>query len=412
MKKLTYIMWSLCCLALYSCGMTEPWEDWENEGNMSEDRLRPSEVKNLLCTADGWKMTYEGVTFYFQFGEGGTVNSDSDENMLDNAVDTEYTLDFQGEKVVLLTLQNGGIMQYLEQNQERTFAITAYSDSKITAEGQTYEKEMILLPATTAEMKQAKENKRLAIIAYRKAQALDLLESELNNGVFRKESSAFMAHYLITRDEEDHWNVRVSAIVGGVVKHTEYPLTIDTAGDEDAVLTFSDNVTIDGITLNKFYYNYLSGEIRTDNASVVCDTRKASDIIAWQASGNWKTHILDQDEIHADFKGIFHSGVEFDDRNPRNLLACPWNGMGSYIATKISLKANDETGRIFIQMGEFYDLFGWNNNPADCERVQNDYEKFLSFCASDEGLYWTYDDDNNIVYVLSATGEQWFRMKK
>ena len=53
MKKLIYIMLSLCCLVFYSCGMTEPWKDWEHEGDMSADRLRPSEVKELLCAADG-----------------------------------------------------------------------------------------------------------------------------------------------------------------------------------------------------------------------------------------------------------------------------------------------------------------------------------------------------------------------
>ena len=44
MKKLIYIMLSLCCLVFYSCGMTEPWKDWEHEGDMSADRLRPSEA--------------------------------------------------------------------------------------------------------------------------------------------------------------------------------------------------------------------------------------------------------------------------------------------------------------------------------------------------------------------------------
>ena len=73
MKKLIYIMLSLCCLVFYSCGMTEPWKDWEHEGDMSADRLRPSEVKELLCAADGWKMIYQGITFYFQFDEEGNV---------------------------------------------------------------------------------------------------------------------------------------------------------------------------------------------------------------------------------------------------------------------------------------------------------------------------------------------------
>lgn len=409
MKNITYTMLSLCLLALYSCGMTEPWKDWENEGKMNDERLRPSEVKKLLCEADGWKMTYEGVTFYFTFAEDGTVNSDSNDKLLDNAVDTEYTLDFQGEKAVLLTLPNGGMIQYLGQNQESTFVITGYSDSEITAKGQAYGKEMILVPATAAEMQQAKESKRLAIIAYRKAQAIGLLESEFNNGVFRKASSAFMAHYLIVNDE-NQWSVKISAIVDGAVEHTVYPMTIDTTGEEDAVLTF-DGATIEGITLNKFYYNYLSGEIRTNSSDVKCDTRKASDIIAWYTSGDWRTHVIDNNEIHADFKGLFHAGMEFDDRNPRNIVACPWNGMGSYIGINPSMKVDDKTGRVFIQLGDAYDLFGWNNNPDDYARVQTDYEKFLSFCSSDGGLYWTYGDNDNMVYVLSAVGGQWFRMK-
>ena len=346
-----------------------------------------------------------------QFDEEGNVASDSDETLLKNEVGTDYSLDFQGEKAVLLTLLNGGMLQYLNENSETTFVITGYSDSQITAVGQTHGKEMILTPVSTAALQQAKERKRLAIIAYNKAQAMDLLKGELNNGVFRRSSSSFLAHYLIICDESNNWKVKISAIDNGVVKHTEYPMIIDTTNDENAVLTLGSNVTVDGISLNKLYYNYLNGEIETDNANVVCDTRKASDIAAWYADG-WKTHIVDQDEIHADFKGIFHSGVEFDDRNPRNLIACPWSGMGSYIGFAVTMTADNATGRIFISLGEPYDLFGWNNNPADYNRVQQDYSKFLSFCVSEDGFYWSYDDNDSMVYVLSATGERWFRMKK
>lgn len=299
----------------------------------------------------------------------------------------------------------------LSSHEGEEFIITGYSDSQITAVGQTHGKEMILTPVSTAALQQAKERKRLAIIAYNKAQAMDLLKGELNNGVFRRSSSSFLAHYLIICDESNNWKVKISAIDNGVVKHTEYPMIIDTTNDENAVLTLGSNVTVDGISLNKLYYNYLNGEIETDNANVVCDTRKASDIAAWYADG-WKTHIVDQDEIHADFKGIFHSGVEFDDRNPRNLIACPWSGMGSYIGFAVTMTADNATGRIFISLGEPYDLFGWNNNPADYNRVQQDYSKFLSFCVSEDGFYWSYDDNDSMVYVLSATGERWFRMKK
>ena len=135
MKQPIYIILTLC-LALSSCGMTDVWKDWENEGTMSEDRLRPSEVKALLCSGDGWKMTYEGTTFFFQFTEGWNVTSDTDETMLQSAVETDYYLDYEGEDRVLLTIVGNGMLQYLSENTESTLVITSYSDSEIRATGQ------------------------------------------------------------------------------------------------------------------------------------------------------------------------------------------------------------------------------------------------------------------------------------
>lgn len=416
MKRVIYIALSLCCFVFYSCGMTDPWKDWADENTMSADRLRPSEVKKILCAAEGWKMSYEGTTFYFQFDENGNVTSDSDEGLLKDAVSTEYTLDFQGEKKVLLTLQNGGMLQYLTDGSESTIVITAYNDSQITAAGQTNGKEMTLTATTTTDIQQGKERKRLAIIARNKAEAVNVLKEQLNNGVFRNKNSEFIAHYLLSCDEQGNWKVKISTIVNGAVKHEEVPVTLDTTGDENAILSFNKTVSINGTDLNKFYYNYQNSQLWTDNEKVSCDTKKASEIAAWYTTpgSGWNTHILDQNDIHADFKGVFKGQVEFDDRDPRNLVACPFSGMNSYIGIKPSVTADDATGRIFIKWGEIYDLLGWNNNPADYATVQSLYEKFLSFCSSADGLYWTYEDSTSsrTVYVLSTTGEQWFRMKK
>ena len=76
---------------------------------------------------------------------------------------------------------------------------------------------------------------------------MDLLKGEVNNGVFRRSSSSFLAHYLIICDESNNWKVKISAIDNGVVKHTEYPMIIDTTNDENAVLTLGSYVTVDGI---------------------------------------------------------------------------------------------------------------------------------------------------------------------
>lgn len=65
MKKIRYTLLASCLFALCGCGTTDVWKDWEDQGTMNEEtRLRPSEVKKLLCAADGWKLSYEGVDFY------------------------------------------------------------------------------------------------------------------------------------------------------------------------------------------------------------------------------------------------------------------------------------------------------------------------------------------------------------
>lgn len=411
MKKLTYIMLSLCCFALYSCGMTEPWKDWENEGNMSEDRLRPSEVKELLCTAGGWKMTYEGVTFYFQFAEGGAVTSDSDESLLKNAVETEYSLDFQGEKIVLLTLQNGGMLQYLEENQENTYIITGYSDSQITATGQVTGKSLILNSVTSTDMQQAKERKRLAIIAYNKAQSMEILKTKLSNGLIRKSATnQFVAHYAMSCDDNNSWKIKISYLDGKVLKHTEYPMTINTADDEKATLGI-DGLIVNGITVRALYYKYDTGDLSTDNSTLKVDLNKSSDVLKMYTS-SWKTHIVDRNYISDKLSGLL-TQIEFDDRSPRNIIVCPGStsaGQWHYVGFVINPTANDVTGCVYLANTGINYILGNYGDDAGLVRSIPTYAAFLNLCFSDKGI-WMYEDSDSYLYVISPVSDEWFRMK-
>lgn len=411
MKRITYIMLSLCCLVFYSCGMAEPWKDWENEGKMSEDRLRPSEVKELLCTADGWKMIYEGVTFYFQFNEEGAVTSDSDESLLKNAVETEYSLDFQGEKIVFLTLQNGGMMQYLEENQENTFVITDYSDSKITATGQKNGKEVILTSIASTEMQQAKERKRLAIIAYNKAQSMELLKTDLSNGVLRNASTnQFVAHYSISCGDNEDWKIKISSLTDKELKHTEYAMTINTANDEKATLSI-DGLAINGTNVGALYYKYDTGDLTTDNPALKVDLNKSSDMLKTY-TGSWRTHIVDRDYICDKFSGLL-TQIEFDDRSPRNIIVCPGStsaGQWHYVGFTVSATSNDATGCLYLTNSGINYILGNYGDDAGVVRSIASYNAFLNFSFSEEGL-WMYEDSDFYLYVISPVSDEWFRMK-
>jgi len=122
MKKIRYTLLASCLFALCGCGTTDVWKDWEDQGTMNEEtRLRPSEVKKLLCAADGWKLSYEGVDFYLQFDENGNVITNTNEKILRPELEAQYHLDFKGEQTVLLTLAGNTSLQYLKNNQESTF---------------------------------------------------------------------------------------------------------------------------------------------------------------------------------------------------------------------------------------------------------------------------------------------------
>ncbi len=409
MKKITYILMSLCCLTLYSCGMTEPWKDWENEGNLGEDRLRPSEVKRVLCGADGWKMTYEDVTFYFRFGEEGTADSDSDEKILENSVKTDYKLDFQGGEIVLLTLSNGGMMRYLSDNQESTFVITGYSDTQIIAKGQTYGKPMTLVTVTDAEMKQAKDKKEQFIIAQNKKQAIEKLKSELGNGELRSANNAFYAHYSIACND-DVWKIKISHLDGKVLKHTEYAMTLTTSDDVKAVLDI-EGLTVNGEAVKAIYFDYATSGLTTDNPAVKVTLNKSSDIVD-RYNSSWKTHIVDRDYICDKFAGM-PAQVEFDDRSPRHIVVCPGSndsGQWHYIFFILQATADVQAGRVHFEDRGVEYLFGNYGDDAGLVRQIEAVDNFLNFNYAQSG-FWMLED-GEYLYALSTDSDEWFRMKQ
>lgn len=404
MKNLTYILFAVCCVVLCGCGMTEPWKDWESEGTMSENRLRPSEVKPILYGAEAWKVSLQGTTLYFQFDEGGTVISNTDKTILKGQVESTYYLDYRGEDAILLTLNDGGALQYLPDNSEKTFVITAYAASGITARGGETGKEMNLVPVTTAELRQAMEEKRLAIIAYNKEQSLELLKNELSNGVLRDASTrTFMAHYTIACDADDNWTINLAWLEEGKVKHQSCDITLDTTGDEKAVLNIA-GLPLPGAGFQAIYYGYDTGAMSTNSADVVVDLNKSSDWLGTYTSA-WSTHILDRDNIHEAFAGL-PGQVEFDDRTPRNIVVCPGDGTDWwYIFFVVSASADDATGCVYLRNTGVERPFGGEEGS-----VRTVYAVFMDFCFSTDGL-WIYSDSDGYTYVISPTTDKWFRMR-
>lgn len=411
MKKLTYIVLIACAAVFSSCGTTDVWKDWENEGNMSEERLRPSEVKPVLCSVEYWKMTYQGTTFYFQFNEGGSVTSDTDESILENSVESDYYLDFKGEQTVLLSLTEGGAMKYLTTGNEDTFVITAYSPNEITATGLNNGEAMTLVPSSATEMTANEETKRAIIIAERKAQAAVYIQNGLSNGILRNSSTnQVLAHYSLSYVDEN-WAVKISSISEGVLTHTVSNITQDANSDETLALNLDNAVTINGTSIGAFYYDYESGELTTSvtNAKIELNTSST-----WITSyiGAWKTNIVDNANTSASLAGLM-TQIEFDDRSPRNIIICPGTYNGAqfhYVGFETEAASDNLTDRVTLNNTRVNMLFGGYGNDEQTVRSNPTFAAFLSFCFSSEGL-WIYGDADGYTYVLSPTTDTWFRMK-
>ena len=405
MKKLNYMLIMLC-LALYSCSMTDVWKEWENEGTMSPDRLKPSEVKKILCAADGWKLNYKGTIFFFEFDEGGFVTSDTDETLLENKVESDYHLDYSGEKSVLLTLDNSGALKYLSEGVEKTLVITAYSDQKITARGKDGGLGMDLVPVTKAEIQRA-------AIAKNKALFLQRLKTDFSHGVIRDANSKFVAHYTLLGEEYDHINI--SVLENRVLSHYQSTSAL-TVNDENGILTF-DAVVINGKSTTQIIYNFASGKMATDSK---LNVEMNNDPVSFFTSSDFKTYKISKnnnlgdakEEIWQELGWKSISDIELSDREVRPLVLCPGSENAIwYTFFDANLTTTAEKDIIYFHKSPGYMPFGGDNRVAEAEQMLS---KFLAAWFHKDGFYMVKESSGNtsFIYFLSPTTDNWVKVQK
>lgn len=412
MKNLTYI-WLVVCLLFSGCGMTDVWKDWENEGVMGADRLRPSEVKKILCAADGWKMNYKGSNFYFQFDEGGYVISDTDETILENQVESNYHLDFNNEKAVLLTLDDAGALKYLPEGSEKTFVITAYTEQQITAVGKSGGESMVLTKVTATDIKNNEEAKHAAIIARNKALFLKRIKTDLYNGVIRDASGKFLAHYAISGDNNEH--IKLSVLENRVLTHYDRDLTVS-ANDEYGIFSF-DAVTLNGQATTQIFYSFESETMNTDTHFAASPNKE---VLGFYTGSSYKTYAISKNNNKGDAKeeiwqeiGWKSVGdIEVNDRDARPLVLCPGpeNGIW-YIFFDANWTTKDEMDRIYFHKSDGYMPLGGENRIRETEQQLS---KFFAAWFHEDGFYMVQETSGgtSFLYFLSPTTDNWLKAQR
>lgn len=419
MKKLIYIF-SVLCLVLSSCGTTDPWKDLENEGIMGPDRLKPSEVKKILCAPDGWKMTYEGVDFYFQFDESGTVISETNEKILEDKVESYYRLDFDGEKIVLLTLPDAGALKYLPEGVESTLRISAYSENKITATTEQSQKTVILTSVTTTELEANTKAKQDAILDKNKAEFVELLKMELRNGVIRDNDKKFLAHYSISGENMDR--IKISVLHNRILTHHESALAIST-NDESGILTF-DPVLIKDISTTSILFSFKTSKMSTDSQFSV---EKNDKVVNFYVSKDFRTFEVNAkegkekgdacDELWEQLKWPNFSKLEISDRTIRPLMFCPGtvNPKPQYIGYPTTFRCSEnELDRIYFIQGGDPVLVLSGGKPLDTtiKLLVENCGKVLDAWFHEDGWYLIYGENESTLYYISPTTNSWFLAKR
>ncbi|MBQ8889309.1 MAG: hypothetical protein IJY59_07460 [Bacteroidaceae bacterium] len=409
MKKFIYIV-SVFCLLLSSCGTTDVWEDWANEGVLSENRLRPSELKETLLGTDIWKLNCQGVNFYYQFDDSKVVTI-SDETILKDEVTSDYYLDFDGEDKVLLVVRGAGALSYLPNSTDETFVITAFTSQQITATGLNTGVTMNLVASSAADLAANAEARRVAILERNKALFMEQIKTDLSNGVIRTASGEFLAHYAIDRETTE--SVKVSLIEDGVLTHTTYPLTI-TADDEKAILDFGE-LDLNGNGLSKIYYAFANGKMTLDNSALTVDDNQ--DARAYFLNG-FGTHIISATnnkgaasaQIWNELGWESYVGdLELSDRETRPLVFCP--GALWYTFYDSNWTLGEEVDRIYFRKTDVYYPFGGGGYG---ENLEANMPTFFACYFNEEGHYMVDDsyDGKHRIYLLEVNGENWLRFDR
>lgn len=416
MKRISSIL-VLLCFALYSCSTGNVWDQWSDEGILDPDRLLPSELKAALCAEDGWKINYGGSDFYFQFFEGGYVQSDSDETILESQVESTYYLDYDSDQAVNINIPDGGALQYLSTTTtETTFLVTECNNGLIVATGEITGTQINFEAVTASDIEKNNEAKEAAIIEAAREKFIEELTTTMANGVIRDSSGKFIAHYALS-GETDDYAIKFSVIEDRVLSHTESVLTI-TSDDYEALFSFP-TITLNGYSISEMVYSFATSAISVSGTTLYCETNSGAVSVF---TDSFSTHKISHtnntgdacDAVWNDLEWSPVGDIEFSDRSARPLVLCPNWGSSDYVYYTFydsNWKTTDEIGRIYFSATDPYMSYG---GTEKYDQIAENYAVFFDAFFHEDGHYMIWDSSTgtSYMYLISPTTNYWMRFDK
>ncbi len=410
------------CLVLGSCGQTKPYEKWlTDDPDNDPERLRPSELKSVLCEVGAWVVDYDGTDVYFQFGEDWSLTSDSE--IPEVATSSTYNLMALSAQTINLKLVGAGHLSYINNNVDESYVVSEFSKTAISATGKDSGKKLSFVPAdpdALTALATAKEALQYTVDICNEFAAAGFGTAAVHNA-----DGDFVCRFAINAEPR---NIQFDVIAEGVLTHS----VVSVAANEEGNLDFESPITLGGKTV--------TGLLSTNDGAAL----KGGDGLKVTSNAPSRVYYLGGDyDIHAlnlrDGRGsavqyVYDEiaphdewgDIELNNRETRPLVFCPNDDKGRYWYTffdsfseetgaNVSAQYNDiiimTKSEGTMPFGCYQDENGDDINVAP--EIESGLPRFMNGYFHKDGLILVHDSDGEYSYMwaLSPTTDFWIRAR-
>ena len=234
MSNYVKIAMTALCIILSGCGLTNPYEKWLTD-DQDQDRLRPSELKAVLCDVGTWVVDYDGTDVYFQFGTDWSLSSDSEISQV--ATNSTYNLMSISPKEISLTLVGAGHFSYIESGADETYIVKEFSSSSISAVGKSSGKALTFVPGDEGALAAIAATKEALLVTVEICNSF--VSAGFKTAAVHNADGDFVCHFSINPEPR---TLQFDVIAEGELSHT----TVGVEANEDGSLDFVSSITLDG----------------------------------------------------------------------------------------------------------------------------------------------------------------------
>lgn len=410
------------CLILGGCGLTNPYTKWLDESPEDPNRLRPSELKAVLCDVETWKVEYEGTDVYFQFGDDWSLVSTSE--VPEIATNSTYHLMPVSAQEISLTLVGAGHMAYIESDADESYIVSEFSNTSIRAVGKTSGQALTFVPGdeeALAEIEASKEAMKITVETCR-----SFISAGFKTASVHKADGSFACRFAINAEARA---LQFDVIEGGSLTHS----VIGVTADENGNLDFTSSVTLGEKAVTGLVNQMGAVSFKGGDGLKVESNGNARDYFL---SGDYQSHainlnggrgeavqyLIDEITPHDEW-----GDIEVSDRETRPLVFCPENDKEHYWYTFFDSFKEDDGATvseqyndiIFMSKSDGYMPFGgWDDGNGgefdNAKEIQTDLPRFLNGYFHKDGLILVHDFDEegySYYWFISPTTDFWFRAR-